>query len=231
MITSELEPSKNLEKNFDDCFALISSYFNTNILDSIQEDKQLIKKINKMKDAIAVISNYINSIPIHFILDLPPSHEAAVEQICHHLLFDNNSPLNVKYSDKFKVSLYMMTPIDQQSALEKNKAYLKNLMYNKRRYSSKIDDFIRNKHLKNCFVFIDNHNIINTNNINQPTDTDMSNVMGKYLPKDYYSCAFIPFMELNKEASRIFHRNTLASSIDLSSVEHNSMANLVEKTK
>ena len=120
-------------------------------------------------------------IAIHIILDLPPNHEQTVEQICQHLLFDQSSRLKqyflqknksidpladkdtdkseVKFKYKYKVQFYMMTPADQVSALEKNADYIRDLLFEKRKYSSNILAFEANDELqfKICFVLNDNH--------------------------------------------------------------------------
>ena len=120
-------------------------------------------------------------IAIHIILDLPPNHEQTVEQICQHLLFDQSSRLKqyflqknkridpladkdtdkseVKFKYKYKVQFYMMTPADQVSALKKNADYIRDLLFEKRKYSSNILAFDTNDELqfKICFVLNDNH--------------------------------------------------------------------------
>ena len=137
---------------------------------------------------LASINDVLSSHPtedvaIHIILDLPPSHEQTVEQICQHLLFDQSSRLkqyffdknknihkfadknkdadkdNLEYIYKYKVQFYMLTPADQPSALEKNIDYIQNLLWKKRKYSSNILSFDESDELqfKICFVLNDNH--------------------------------------------------------------------------
>lgn len=70
---------------------------------------------------------------LHIIFDLPPSHETTVEQICHHLLFDQRSVLKrdfIKEGVSQKVFFYLISPADQGSALIKNIDYLKKFKSN-----------------------------------------------------------------------------------------------------
>lgn len=125
--------------------------------------------LSSINDALS--SHPVGDITVHIILDLPPSHEQTVEQICQHLLFDQSSNLkqyfleknkntaNDDYTYKYKVQFYMITPADQPSALQKNTDYIQNLLSRKRKYSSNILAFDGNNELqfKICFVLNDNH--------------------------------------------------------------------------
>ena len=212
----------------------------------------LENEIRKMIEPCQRDRDIATSSVTHFILDLPPSHDTTVEQICHRLLFDNNSPLNKdkNYRGKFKVSFYMMSPVDQPSAYKKNKAYIQNLVYNNRRYSSSICSFINppdksnpdDTRLKICFVIIDNHgweemdtSRKGSTSVDTLQKNEYSHSENDTIIKSTKSVlAFLPFMrfEFKKSISVFYQPAETADNGDLNiaSLEHTAIADIVNKT-
>ena len=170
----------------------------------------------------------IDSPVIHFVLDLPPSHDAAAEQICHRLFFDNNSLLNrdKEYGGKYHINLYMMTPVDQISAWKKNKAYVHNLIYGQRKYSSTIRSFLEapDQRMKICFVIIDNHgwhNLMPSRKIESDMSTLesslKSDIQSNKIDKIFetFNYVYLPFMDFEfKRKINIFDENKDVKALD-----------------
>jgi hypothetical protein len=109
-----------------------------------------------IKDVIYGSSGVEKKEEVHIIFDLPPSHETTVEQICHHLLFDQRSVLKrdlVKDEVAYQVYFYLISPADQGSALKKNIGYLKELESNPT-YS----ESMKNEEWYAWLIINDNHN-------------------------------------------------------------------------
>lgn len=193
----------------------------------LEKDSE-VQRLKSIRDAVA-------SPVTHFILDLPPSHDTTVEQICHRLLFDNNSPLNKDkdFRGKFKVSFYMMTPVDQLSAYEKNQAYIRSLFFINRRYSSTIKEFLRDGHLKICFVFIDNHGwALNTS---LDLKEKVASLAHKPIPEiEGVSGVALPFMSFQfKQTRNIFDfdsRNATEQELNLNGFNSTDIATIVKET-
>lgn len=191
-------------------------------------DVELLEHITYRLITEALTENGEKRGGIHFILDLPPSHEAAAEQICHRLFFDNNSLLNQNedYCGKFYINLYMMTPVDQISAWKKNKAYVHNLIYGQRKYSSTIRSFLEapDQRMKICFVIIDNHgwhNLMPSRNIESDMSTLKSSlksdIQSNKIDKIFetFNYVYLPFVDFEfKRKINIFDEKAVNIPLD-----------------
>ena len=198
-------------------------------------DVELLEHITYHLITEALTENGEKGGGIHFILDLPPSHEAAAEQICHRLFFDNNSLLNQNedYCGKFYINLYMMTPLDQISAWEKNQTYVHDLIYGQRKYSSTIQSFLKtsDQRMKICFVIIDNHGWEHATG--QKIDPKSSPVKGlkTQLPEGC-EVAYLPFVGFKfKEEISVLGQNGSAERLDISPVEKTTISDILEIMK
>ncbi len=191
----------------------------------IADDSNIVKRMKTCEKYIEIIDSPV----IHFVLDLPPSHDAAAEQICHRLFFDNNSLLNrdKEYGGKYHINLYMMTPVDQISAWKKNKAYVHNLIYGQRKYSSTIRSFLEapDQRMKICFVIIDNHGWRNLMPSSRKIESDMStlksslksDIQSNKIDKIFetFNYVYLPFVDFEfKRKINIFDEKEDAIPLD-----------------
>jgi len=138
-------------------------------------------------------SKYYEKNNIHIIFDLPPNYENSIEEICQHLLFDQSSKLFGSGGADCYINFYMMTPIDQPSAKDKNIQYARDILCGKRNYSSNITEFVRDNRVKFFFIVNDNHSYI------EHTHSNYSIIYNKeiWVPEyDNIYIGFLPFAHL-----------------------------------
>ena len=153
-VTGNEDDAKNKSREINICLAANEQLSHT----INKSEAELVEHTtyHLIKDAMYDTSRVKNKEEVHIIFDLPPSHETTVEQICHHLLFDQRSVLKRDFKKDnvdYKVYFYMVSPADQGSALKKNIDYLKKLESNPT-YS----ESMKNEEWYAWLIINDNHN-------------------------------------------------------------------------
>lgn len=160
-VTGAEDGNKNRSREINVCLAA-----NEQLSHSINKSEaELVEHTtyHLIKDAMYGSSRVGEKEEVHIIFDLPPSHETTVEQICHHLLFDQRSVLKrdlVKGDVDYQVYFYLVSPADQGSAFLKNVEYIKNFGTNPT-YSESLTKWFAWQ------IINDNHNWVGAFSVNK----------------------------------------------------------------
>lgn len=147
------------------------------VVDEVETDlfeRAILQIINRI---IAEESTEGVDVPVHIVMDMPPSNEAHAERILNHLLLDAESPLVQEFSNSkgsydcfepYTIQLIMLSSISG-AHLKLNKQYIERFAKAKS-FSSLLDELVRSNRLHLLFWGNDVVGAVNP-------DTDTSTAM------------------------------------------------------